>query len=105
MIRQLRQQLLLFGVVTITNEAGNSEGPVLSKIGAPAKLSNTYPPVQPIRKTDPPYPKNAMRPAIEMNEAGHQSAAVATPLPPGVCHLLQRRLISATGPCPKAIPT
>ena len=37
-----------------------------------------------MRKTDPPYPKNAISPAIEMNEAADiQSAAVAIPFATG----------------------
>ena len=44
----------------------------------------TKPPVQPIKNTEPPYPINAIRPAIEINEAADiQSAAVAMPFATG----------------------
>ena len=58
--------------------------PNFRRYGANNNAKRTYPPVQPIKYTDPSYPENEIRPAIEMNDAADiQSAAVANPFARG----------------------
>ena len=61
-------------------KSGTVNFPNFLRYGASNNASKTYPPVQPIKYTEPSFPKKAMSPAIERKEAADiQSAAVAIP--------------------------